>query len=304
MRKYLDHRPTRWVGTFIALMVVLPAVLNAQSNRKNNSPDSTARRVQPYYVNKWIGAGAAAVFTVAGSERIKVLQDKDDISREAIAKLDYSAVPGFDRAALRRNLDKVEKSEGASDRVFQFSAILLPASLMLDKRIRKDWLDIALLYLETQGLASSFYAFSPLGPTSINRYRPRVYYGDLAYEDRSDGNQKNSFFSGHVSTTAIGSFFFAKVMTDYHPEWSAGRKALIYGLATLPPAYVGVQRVRALKHFPSDSVAGLAVGAGIGILVPQVHKWWKNSRENRRSSLSLGGYYEDDAKGATLVLHF
>ena len=100
---------------------------------------------------------------------------------------------------------------------------------------------------------------------------------------------------------SVGSFFFAKVLSDYHPEWSGGKRALLFGLASLPPAYVSLQRVRALKHFPSDTVVGFGLGAVLGILTPQLHKRWQ---ENHRSKLGLSGAYSADGAAVGLALTF
>ncbi len=128
-----------------------------------------------------------------------------------------------------------------------------------------------------------------------------MYYRELSYDERRAGNNRNGFFSGHVSTTAVGTFFFTKVLSDYNPQWTGTQRALAFTLAALPPAYVGVQRVRALKHFPTDSVVGLGVGAFFGVMVPQVHKVWQRRHV---SQLSIGGHYGDGAGSAGLVLTF
>ena len=67
----------------------------------------------------------------------------------------------------------------------------------------------------------------------------------------------------------------AKVFSDYHPELG-NKKFWLYGAALIPPVVVGALRVKAMKHFPTDIMAGLTVGAAIGILVPQLHKIKKN----------------------------
>ena len=95
---------------------------------------------------------------------------------------------------------------------------------------------------------------------------------DLDARTRGDEGNLNSFFSGHVSTTATGTYFFAKVLSDYNPQWTGKQRALLFGAATLPPLYVGVQRIRGLRHFPTDVAVGFGFGALIGILTPQIHK--------------------------------
>jgi membrane-associated phospholipid phosphatase len=161
------------------------------------------------------------------------------------------------------------------------------------------------MYLQAQAANGLLYAVSPLGPLFIDRARPNVYYTEQFLENGGDGTAEggdlNGFFSGHVSTTATGTFFAAKVLSDYHPEWSGGKRALLFGAASLPAVYVSVQRVRALKHFPSDTVVGFIVGAAVGVLTPHFHKRW---REKHRSSLGLSGSFTGEAGGLGLSLTF
>jgi membrane-associated phospholipid phosphatase len=131
-----------------------------------------------------------------------------------------------------------------------------------------------LLYLETLSLSSNLYTYSPLGPRFNDRYRPLAFYEELDLEERQSGNQRNSFYSGHVATTATGAFFVAKVLHDHHPEWGAKRVWLFAG-AAVPTTVVGALRLRALKHFPTDLLIGGAIGAGMGVLIPELHRRWQ-----------------------------
>ena len=247
----------------------------------------------------WEGVGGLALM-LGSTTGIDALRNKEPISDETLRRLQTLEVGRLDRWGLERDALKRFKSEEASDYFFNGS-VLLPLTLFVDKKFRKDWLDIGVLYLQAHALSAFTYAFSPLGPTFIDRYRPVAYYDELSFADRRAGNNKNSFFSGHVSTTAVGTFFFTKVLSDYNPQWTAGHRAIAFTLASLPPAFVAVQRVRALKHFPTDTVVGLGVGAFFGIMVPHVHKVWAR---NHRSELSLGGGYQDGTGGAGIVLTF
>ena len=95
----------------------------------------------------------------------------------------------------------------------------------------------------------------------------------------------DSFFSGHTSTTAAASFFMAKVYTDLHPE-TEGKKWLFYVAALAPPAVVGYFRYKALKHFPTDVLTGIAVGAASGVLIPHLHK----KKEGKNKNLTVIPY--------------
>ncbi len=259
--------------------------------QSDGDPDREEEKV--YRVKPLPELGASALGLGATIYAFQVINDKDPIT---VADYDRADVPGFDRWAFPENLDRVDQASGSSDIGF-YAGIGLPFTLFFDRQIRRDWFDVTTLYLQAQAVNGLLYAASPLGPLFVDRARPNVYYPELFEDGTTDGGDLNGFFSGHVSTTAVGSFFFAKVLSDYHPEWSGGHRALIFGLATLPPAYVSVQRVRALKHFPSDTVIGFGLGAAVGILTPHLHKRWQ---EKHRSKLGLSGAYSD--KGAALGL--
>ena len=196
-------------------------------------PDTLAAPEKIYRVNPLVSGGVGAVSLLLNDFGFKRLRGKDRLSAEELAALDPKSVLELDRVALRQNLANRQQSETISDRIFQ-GAILLPFTLFLDRDIRADWIDISLLYLETQSLASVFYYYGA-GPTFFNRFRPIAYYEELDILTRNDGNSRNSFYSGHVSTVAVGTFFFAKVYADYHPDLGGWGKATLYVLAAVPP---------------------------------------------------------------------
>ena len=187
---------------------------------------------------------------------------KDSSSVEDVLMLDKKNLNGFDRwAADVYHPD----AEYASDKVF-YGAMPLPLVLLFDRRIRKDALKIAFLYTEALSITGTLYTSS----TYFNRYRPATYTDILTLGQKRSGNQRNSFFAGHVALVATSTFFTAKVYSDYHPH--SNFKWVLYGIAAAATGTTGYLRHRAGKHFPSDILLGTAVGALSGILVPQAHK--------------------------------
>ena len=140
------------------------------------------------------------------------------------------------------------------------------------------------------------YSWGPYGAQVIERFRPATFIEELSFEKRTDPNNRNSFFSGHTNSTAAGVFFTAKVYCDFHPDlgW---KKGLIYGLATIPTVAVGVYRIRALRHYPTDIIVGAINGALVGILVPEIHK-------RSQARLAFAPSYLPQFKGASMVYRF
>src|SRR5205085_246625 len=143
--------------------------------------------------------------------------------------------------------------------------IVAPVGLLLDRPIRKDGMDIMMMAIEVNAVIVSIYTVSPLGPLFQTRYRPVTYYPD-APVDRHNGNNKNSFYSGHVASASAAAFFVAKVYSDYHPELGAD-KYWLFAAAAVPSLAMGYARLMALDHFPSDVAVGLGLGTLCGILI-------------------------------------
>lgn len=196
------------------------------------------------------------------------LKKKDRITEAMINSLDKNNVWFYDRLALEQDPSHRLNARDISDVAMNIS-LFLPALLYLDKDIRQNWFDIAVLYLETQSINSNLYTWG--GPMFTDRIRPLAYYPQISNEEKMERGTTDSFFSGHVSWTAGASFFMAKVYTDYHPELGA-KKWWFFLAALVPPAFVGYHRIRGLKHFPTDVMTGTVVGAAVGILNPHFHK--------------------------------
>ncbi len=280
--------------TLIALLI-FSGSLSAQF-----SLDSIFRSSQLYAVNPWISIPLIAAGGYGGQQRLLSLQDKPNLTASDFAGLDSDDISWFDRVALTRDVDRHKQAVIQSDYFFN-TGQLLPFGLFIWKKYRRDWFDITLMYLEAQATQGLFYGFAPFGPTAVNRFRPSVYYDELSFESRSDGNERNSMFSGHVSVSATGFYFFARMIDDYNPDLTGTQRALIYTAATLPSLVNGWLRIKGLKHYPSDVLVGLGVGAISGIGIPSIHKWWK---KRHRSRLVLQPVYGGGAGGLVLNLRY
>lgn len=231
-------------------------------------------------VNPWVSVPAIIVGTYASVTRLKKLQDRPMVALSEIENLDPNDVNGFDRWAVNQPYREDDWAAGISDQLFA-AGELAPLTLLIWKKYRKDFLPIGLMFLEAQATQGLFYGFAPFGPTGIERFRPRVYYEELRSEGDRNGETRNSMFSGHVSTTSTGFFFVAKMIDDYNPQLTGGQKVLLYGAATVPGLFSSYLRVRAYKHYPTDTLVGLGVGAFSGIMIPQFHKWWAERHRSR-----------------------
>ena len=284
------------------LLLTLPLLLcfTAQLSAQKRDTTGYAKLKEMYGVNPWIEVPVAIGMGFASQQRLLKLQDKDDLTPAEIEALNPDDVIPIDRWALRQDFDRHKGGILISDYLFG-AGQYAPFTLFIFKKYRQNWINITTMYLQAQATQGLFYGYAPFGPSLVDRYRPRVYYLQ-AQEEGLDGNQRNSMFSGHVSTMSTGFYFVAKMIDDHNPHLNGTRRAMIYTAATIPSVVGGIMRVRALKHYPTDVAVGLGVGAISGILVPQVHRWWK--KNHSASDLSVRPIISPIGKGASFSLVF
>lgn len=224
----------------------------------------------PYYVNYWISVPIIAVGALTNYLGIPLTLNKEDLTLAEVQSVNKDLINYIDKWSLNQNAAQRTASEDNSDYTL-YAGVSLPLILLFDKNIRKDWGDVLIMYFETMSITPNIYEWSFLGPAFHNKLRPIVYYDELTYDERKSGNNRNSFYSGHVASVAASSFFIVKVFSDYNPQ-IGDNKYFLYGAATIPPLLLGYFRIKALKHFPSDVLVGIGVGALFGILVPEMHR--------------------------------
>ena len=203
-------------------------------------------------------SGAAGIgISIPINKKIKSL------SLDQISALDPLQVNPLDRIAIHTYS---QSARNASD-IFLYSTPVYPLSLLADHGSRNEFGNISTMYLET---ALVNYGITNLVKVLTKRTRPYAYNTGLDNELKLTKNTRRSFFSGHTSHVAASTFFTAKVLTDMNPEGS--NNTMYWITAATIPAITGYLRVKGGKHFPTDVLIGYAVGAIVGILVPELHK--------------------------------
>ena len=270
------------------ILVFFGICLAQQVHPQSSASDSS---FHPYHVNYWVSGSICGVGVVANYLGIAQSLNKKEVSLLEIQTLNKGIINGIDSWALKQDPSKMGTFENYSDYTLALS-VILPGFLMFDKQIRQDWSDVLLMYTETMSITPNIYEWSFLGPAFQNKFRPLTYYDQLTYDQRKSGNNRNSFYSGHVATVAASTFFMVKVYSDYNPK-IGDNKYLLYGAATIPPLILGYCRVKALKHFPSDVMVGIGVGALCGIIIPELHRL-------QDKNISFGLYSSSEATGIAI----
>jgi membrane-associated phospholipid phosphatase len=225
-------------------------------------------RHQVYHVNFKVDIPVAALATATALGGLSIVRHKPPLDSMTVVQLDAGDVNRFDRSATWQDAGFAPTARSISDVTMGISQAM-PFFLFLDREIRKEWAGVLILIFETQAITGNLYCWG--GAVPFDRIRPMAYNEDVAWNARTDARNRNAFYSGHTSMSASASIFAAKVYCDFHPELG-NKKYLVYSLAAIPPVATGFLRYKGLKHFPTDVITGLVVGAGVGFLIPHLHK--------------------------------
>ena len=131
----------------------------------------------------------------------------------------------------------------------------------------------AFMYAESISLTM---AMTNIVKMAVRRPRPIAYIEaeanqkDMKPVDNNSTDSALSFFSGHAAITATVSATASYLAFARAPR--TARPWITLGVGTALTTFVSIERVRAGKHFPTDVIAGTIAGAGIGLLVPHLHR--------------------------------
>lgn len=263
--------------TIILLLCCLGSYAQKDSTKIKNK-----NLPQVYNYNNKLDIPLSSVATAISLFNFTQVYSKESSTEESILSLDPDNVNGFDRGAAG-NYDPASKD--ASD--FIFSAAI-PTPLIFfafDKKMRKDYKRLSLLYWESM----SFMGVAYSSALQLNdRRRPYTYNTDVPMKERRKGGGRNSFYSGHTGLVATSTFFLASVYADYHPD--SEYKWVLFTSAGLATVLTGYLRIRAGEHFPTDVILGGLVGTASGILVPYFHKNKLFKNENLSMIPIVGEY--------------
>lgn len=101
---------------------------------------------------------------------------------------------------------------------------------------------------------------------AVHRSRP-VLYTSAAPEAAGTHENRVSFPSGHAELAFAAATAYAVMAHRQHLPHATRNAVLLYAGATI----VGVLRVVAAKHFPSDIVGGAVLGSGVAWTVATLH---------------------------------
>jgi membrane-associated phospholipid phosphatase len=273
--------------------LLLPAALLIAESMYAQPYSSTSGMEKIYHVKvKYELPAAAAGLVLFSTVALPAVIRHASLTEAEVAHLDPANINWFDRPVALQHGINISKAIGTSDAILN-GTLLAPALLMLDHNIRKDWLNTITLYMLTHAVNNTIFL---AGVSSFRRVRPLAYNTELPMNERTGKGKTNSFYSGHVSNVTASSFFIVKIYTDHH-HIKGWKRIMLYGAASVPPALVGLSRLRAGRHFRSDVITGFLIGGTNGIMVPELH------RIARHSNLSMEPFYSPESMGLSVKLH-
>jgi membrane-associated phospholipid phosphatase len=148
------------------------------------------------------------------------------------------------------------------------ACILVPSVLFLSHEVRKDAPSVCAIYLETIMIST----FAARALKASGRTRPLAYNPDVSLEKKLSlkNDLRTSFPSSHTTLAFSSAVLVSTMYTDYFPE-SKWRPHVWVG-SLLVASTVGYLRYASGYHFPTDVLAGAALGSFIGYMIPYVHR--------------------------------
>lgn len=180
---------------------------------------------------------------------------------------DPNEVNEFDRSVIGND----SKLARATSDVLVGAAVVVPLLIdYLDVGWTGEFRDDTIVLLETLAVNSGLVSIVKF---AIQRPIPLAYSGQLA----GSAEGYRSFYSGHTSTAVAAAAAGAMTLNlrHHYGVWPW------LGVAAIGGA-VGLARIEGGNHFYSDVIVGGLVGAGVGVLVPWLHR-----REKAVGSFSL-----------------
>lgn len=250
-----------------------------------------------------IADGAIIVVSLGSAGVLELINSTGEIRPQQIApNFDRNQLIWIDRNAVNNT---VHPSAGTLSNIGLgiagvYAALDPVLSGMRENSVQTGMVD-AIMYSETVALT---LALTNIVKMAVRRPRPTAYLAAEANKDNPDyvnssTDSSLSFFSGHASMTgAIGATATYLAFARSPGTW---RPWVTLTLATTVSTLVSVYRVRAGKHFPTDVLAGTFAGAGIGIVVPHLHR--TEDVQQRRVWVGFAPEVEDDqTRGGSLTL--
>jgi membrane-associated phospholipid phosphatase len=246
-----------WRQTVLALVGAGILVVPASS--------VSAQRPFPYRLTPWLDGSLAVVGAGLLAGGVAVGNGQVPLTPAEIGALDPAQVNGFDRSAARQ----WSPGAGTASDVLVYTLLASPVALVVSPPGSGAVLTVAAMYGEALLVGNGA---TSLLKSAIGRTRPFAYNDnpDIPASDKQSLTARRSFPSGHTMHAVTAAVFLSTVYGKLHPTSSL--RPWIWAGSMTAAGTVGYLRYRAGDHFPTDVIAGAALGGLVGWAVPRLHE--------------------------------
>lgn len=104
----------------------------------------------------------------------------------------------------------------------------------------------------------------------MRRSAPLVYDPNVPLEVKEDSpDAVRSFYSGHTTTAFTAATAFTVTFWLRHKD--SPLRWVVAAISAIAATSVGLLKIEAGYHYPTDVIAGALTGIGVGALVPLLH---------------------------------
>ncbi len=263
--------PARPAGARTAILSVA-AVLILAAPPASAQPADAQPRPFPYAVGR---TDAVLLPATAGVSLLGDLAapEPKPLTQAEVASLSPDDVNAFDRVAARSWSESWATASDRSRDALLGAAVLASFAPRVVEGRWREAVTLGVMFAEAALLVEGA---TYLAKDLTGRRRPWTHNTSLSVEERlalsatDPLDARRSFFSGHASSAFALATLMSTVYTDVHGRTRTSDA--LWAASLSAAALTAFARVKAGMHYPTDVMAGAAVGVAVGRLVPALHR--------------------------------
>jgi len=292
----MNHKMNR-TAIIVSLCAVVgaPSVVRADEAGPPHLPDNRHFTIDPIIDGMLITGGATFDVLLA------MILSSNEIRPQPPGSPDN--LPSIDRGTVTQKIDPHANTYSNVGLWTAYAFAALDPILSGVRDGRNALFVDAILYAESLELTGAFTQATKIG---VRRPRP-IDYANCSDPQTADPakcsstDMQLSFFSGHASATgAVAGTATYLAFARSGPR--SPRPWITLAAGALLTSFVSYERVRSGEHFPTDVIMGSLAGAGIGVLVPHLHRRPHYHENDLETPPVLIGYAPTPGGGGSVTM--
>jgi len=293
----LPHHPVlivtiRWLTCSLFLTLQTLVGFGQITADSAGTQQPTGRLPNPYALSWKVDGILLGTAAVTGLTSYLLEQQVTPYTVADLSRFDRSQVNAFDRGA----------TYNWSPRAFRISDQALTGNFVATGLIalpvlfrHKGWATVPLMYIEVLAVPT---LFQQTVKNIALRTRPYVYNPGAPLEPKLVANGRQSFFSGHAGTAFASAVFAAELFRQYYPN--SKLKPVVWIVMLGLASTTSYMRYAAGYHYPSDILAGAALGSFLGWGIPKWHE--VRNRPGLGQRMTIQPWHTGQASGLSMRL--